>query len=841
MDNRILQSRRALFCGAQAGHCSDEPAPFVATHFPSLSLLPPAFAHMTAGAQAVATALLTFGMNCAHAQAQTPVGLPLRSSPLLEEALSERQQTEGAVFVQGQQITARPDMDLVIQGQASIRRPGLAVSADQLTYDQAQDVVEATGQVRVGTPTSVFMGPRLKLKADSFEGTFEHPTFELPRSGGHGQAAEVQFVDRKRTVIRQASYTSCRRTPGPEWLPEWLLKATQLTIDEEESTIEAQGVQLRFLDTPLLSLPALSLPLTDARKSGLLPPLFSLDTVNGLEIGQPYYFDIAPHRDATVTTHVMGQRGISADTEFRYLEPTYNGQVRLNLMPSDQLRGHRRWGLSTQHNGGFDTGLDRVGRIGLDLSLNRVSDDNYWRDFPRAGTALTQRTLPSTGAMSWSRGEFSMRAQVQRWQNLQDIAPPYDKAPQITLRYGGWDAQGLDWSVVGDTTRFEADYSRVASLLAAGMQPSNGERSFVQAQVSRPWVRPWGFITPKLQLHATRYAMDRPLDNGATTVNRVLPTFSLDSGLVFERETHWFGQAVVQTLEPRAFYTRTPFQQQDMLPVYDSGATDFNLSTIYSENTYVGHDRLADNDALTLGVNSRFFDANTGAEMLRVGLAQRIRFANQQVVLPGQVAVSAGLSDVLVGASVRWNDRWAFDATVQANNQTHDISRTTLQGRYSHSPYRVVNVAYRANQQSTPSSEFLDLGWQWPLSDWIGQTDRQAEATWTRTPGQGLGPNRWYSVGRLNYSLQERSLVDTLVGLEYDAGCWIGRIAFERRQTNISSVSTTSATSRLLFQLEFIGFARVGISPLKSLSDNIPRYQYLRDNTAQPSRFQHYE
>jgi LPS-assembly protein len=432
-----------------------------------------------------------------------------------------------------------------------------------------------------------------------------------------------------------------------------------------------------------------------------------------------------------------------------------------------------------------------------------------------------------------------MTAQMQRWQNLQDLAPPYDRAPQITMRYGQWNAEGLDWSVVGDTTRFEADFSRVPSLVNA--KPRNGERSFVQAQVSRPWIRPWGFLTPKLQLHATRYQMDSALSNGALSVNRVLPTFSLDSGLVFERETQWFGRSVLQTLEPRAFYARTPYKNQNMLPVYDSGATDFNLSTIYSENTYVGNDRLVDNNALTLGVSSRFFDAGNGAEMLRVGVAQRIRFADQQVVLPRQVANTAGLSDILFGAGIRWDDRWTLDGTIQAKNQTHEISRATLQSRYSPSPYRVINAAYRSNNLVTPNSAFVDVGWQWPLSDIMGNTDRQADSAWSRAPGQGLGPDRWYTVGRLNYSLKERSLVDTLLGLEYDAGCWLGRVAFQRLQTNITSASASNATSRILFQLEFIGLARVGISPLKSLSDNIPRYQYLRDSTVQPSRFQHYE
>jgi LPS-assembly protein len=783
----------------------------------------------------------------AQAQTLTPMqgvpaapvqGLVLRSSPMLEEAISQRQEQEGAIYLQGQRLRVRPDLDLVVEGEASIRKPGVSIQAGRLSFDQSQDVVEATGQVRLNRPGSVLTGPKLTLQIDSFQGTLTQPTFELYKSGAYGQAAQIDFVDDQRAIVREASYTTCRRTPGPEWLPAWVLKATRLNLDEEESTVRAEGVQLRFQDVPVLGIPAVTFPMTSERKSGLLPPVVGITTNNGVELAQPYYFDIAPNRDATVTTHLMSKRGVAVDTEFRYLERDYSGQARLNLMPTDSLRDQARWGWSSQHNGTLDTGLDSVGRVGLGLNLNRVSDDDYWRDFPRSGLALTQRLLPSTGVLSWGRGNLSMTAQVQRWQTLQDITapitPPYDRAPQIGLRYGQWQADGLDWSVQADTTRFEASYDRIPmASTALRPVPRNGERSFVLAQVSRPWIRPWGFVTPKLQLHATRYQLDQPLDSGERSANRVLPTFSLDSGLVYERETQWFGRGVTQTLEPRAFYARTPFRDQSLLPVYDSGATDFNLSTIYSENAYVGHDRLVDNDALTLGVTSRFFDADNGAEMLRVGMAQRIRFSDQKVVLPDQTAAQAGLSDLLLGAGVRWDDRWALDATVQVNSQTDRVSRSTLQGRYSPSPYRVLNAAYRLNQGV---SEQVDLGWQWPLSDLLGRRDAATETAWTRTPGQGLGPDRWYSVGRLNFSLTEGRMVDSLLGLEYDGGCWIGRIAFERIQSTVST-----ATSRLLFQLEFIGLARVGASPLNALRTNIPRYQNLRDSTVEPSRFQHYE
>ncbi|WP_240620538.1 LPS-assembly protein LptD [Limnohabitans planktonicus] len=804
----------------------------------ALNSLPLALQSPCALRAVVVAVLLALDAGAVQAQAQ---GLILRTSPMLEEKISSRQQSEGAVFLGGEQVTARPDMDMQILGQAMIRRPGLSVQANRLDYDQTQDVVQATGQVRVSRDGSLFVGPRLTLQMDSFKGKFEKPDFELYGTGGYGTASEVEFVDDKRAIVRQATYTTCRRIPGPEWLPDWVLKSTQMTIDEEEQRARAENVQLRFQGVPILASPVVSFPLTSGRQSGLLPALVGVDTTSGVLISQPYYMDLAPNRDLTVTTEIMSNRGVAADSEFRYLEPDYRGQVRLNLMPTDKLRQTNRWGLSTQHSGSIETGIDGVGRVGLGLTLNRVSDDNYWRDFSRAGLALKQRLLPSTGVLSWGRGNFSMSAMVQRWQTLQDVSsaitPPYDRAPQITMRYGQWNPEGLDWSVVGDTTRFEADYSRMPNVSAATLASlRNGERSYVQAQVSRPWIRPWGFVTPKIQLHATRYQMDRALDDGATSVNRVLPTFSVDSGLVFERETQWFGRDVVQTLEPRAFYARTPYRQQSQLPVYDSGPADFNLSTIYSENPYVGQDRLVDTDAVTLGVNSRFFDASTGAEMLRVGMAQRIRFASQQVVLPGQAAAASGLSDLLLGAGIRWDDRWAFDSTIQVNSQTDQISRTTLQARYTPSPYRVFNAAYRLNNQLTPSTEMLDVGWQWPLSDLLGRSDRQAESAWTRTAGQGLGPDRWYSVGRLNFSLKENRVVDSLMGLEYDAGCWLGRIALERLQSTV-----TSATSRLLFQIEFVGLASVGSSPLQALKTNIPRYQFLRDSTVQPSRFQHYE
>jgi LPS-assembly protein len=760
----------------------------------------------------------------------------LQNSIRLEEKISEVERKQSPLFISGKRIDARPDLDMVIEGDAMLRKQGLTVKAESIEYDQSQDTLKAIGGVKINRQGNSFQGSSLILQADAFKGKFSQADYTLLKGGGHGKASEIEFIDQQRAIIRNATYTTCARLPGPSWLPEWVLKAASLQVNEEEDTIQAKDLQLRFKDVPILAAPSLTFPLNSTRQSGLLSPLVGLDTVSGIELSSPYYWNIAPNRDATLTTTVMSKRGVGFDSEFRYLEPDSQGQTRFNLMPNDKLRQQSRWGLSSQHIGGIETGNNTLGRLGVNLNLNRVSDDNYWRDFPRAGLTLTQRLLPASGSLHWAQGDLSLMTHVLKFQTLQDISspitPPYDRSPQILARYNTWDLNGFDVDATADTTRFEADFSRIPGGTRSILR--NGQRSFAAAQLSRPWHKPWGFVIPKIQLHATRYQLDSPLANNQMEVNRLLPTFSLDTGLVYERDASVLGRMLRQTLEPRAFFVRTPYKDQSHLPSYDTGATDFNLTTVYSENPYVGHDRIADNNLLTLGLISRFFDSYTGADLARFGFAQRYRFSDQLVRLPGELPVSSGFSDILIGAGVRWDNRWAFDSSLQFDAQTHRMTRTTLTTRFNPTPYRVFNTAYRLARDQ---SEQIDVGWQWPLRDFsFVKNDHAAGTHQVLDPGQGLGADRWYSVGRMNFSLKDRKMVDTLLGFEYDSGCWLGRVVYERLQS-----TTRTSRSRILFQLEFVGLARVGSSPLKTLRDNIPRYQYLREDLAPTTRFTTYD
>jgi LPS-assembly protein len=554
-----------------------------------------------------------------------------------------------------------------------------------------------------------------------------------------------------------------------------------------------------------------------------LPPTIGLDSLNGVEVTIPYYWDIAPNRDATFYPALMTKRGVDLGGEFRYLERDYAGELRANFMPDDRLRQRNRWGYGFKHQGVVGGGLP-MGPLGLNLNLNRVSDDNYWRDFSRQTASLTQRLLANDGNLSWARGDFSITARALKWQTLQDatspIVPPYDRLPQVVARHS------RDVLPGGLATYVEADYTKFEADRTLTRQP-NAQRSFTLARISRPWQAPGWFVIPKLQLHATQYQFDAGLANGTRSASRTVPTASVDSGLVFERDASYLGRSFRQTLEPRAFYVYTPFRDQSLLPNYDSAANDFNFATVYTENAFGGNDRISDNNLLTVGVTTRLLDPDTGAEAARFGVAQRLRFKDQRVTLPGEAPVSERLSDVLFGASVNWTPRWNVDTTLQYNPKTRRSIRSTIGGRYSPGNYRVISAAYRLQRGS---SEQIDVGWQWPINDLWGDKGQNLG------PGRGEGEGRWYSVGRLNLSLKDRRLVDALVGLEYDAGCWLGRIVVERLQS-----STSTSNKRILFQLEFVGFTRLGSNALQTLKENIPRYQFLREQVTVPSRFSNYE
>ena len=771
----------------------------------------------------------------------------LRYSLRLSDAITRDQSRFAPTFLQADRMTGHGQRETVLEGEAVLRKPGLVIHADQLEYDALSDRARATGHVRINRNGNRYEGSLGELTTESMEGFMDDMRYEFLQNGSHGEASRAQFADDAHSTLFNTTYTTCRRDNVGDWAPAWVVRAAQLDIDNDEEIATAQSAYLEFKGVPILPIPGLGFPLNEKRKSGFLPPTLGFDNTNGAEVTLPYYWNIAPNRDATVAPTLMASRGVNVASEYRYLEQDYAGAVKTTVLPNDPLRGSDRWGLAYLHGGRMNTPF---GEVGLGLNLNRVSDDNYWRDFTSlaytgqtvsgavgnagsvqamapSGQSSAQpsatgslRLLPTELSANWGKGYFSSSVKTQKWQVLQDssayIVQPYERLPQVTARYARVNDRGWDWSVDGDFTRF----SSIPELTG---QP-NADRSFVWTQISRPWIVPQGYITPKVQLHAAAYQYENASYYSNSSATSTVPTFSLDSGLVFERDSLWGDQSIVQTLEPRAFYVYTPYEKQYQLPNYDTGANDFNFASIYTENAFSGHDKIADNNLLTLGLTSRYLDRETGAQFARFGVAQRLRFEDQGVVLnSSSTSAKSGVSDFLAGGAVNINERWVLDSLLQYNPLTNQSVRSTVGARYNPGAYRVLNLAYRFQRET---SEQIDTSVQWPLSDiWPGPSQ-----------DEGYVAGKYYGLARTNYSLYDGRMVDTLLGLEYDAGCWVGRVVLQRTQ-----LDKYAAVQSVMFQLEFVGFSKLGISPEKALATSIPRYQPLRGAPYTPNRFGNYD
>ncbi|MFN3303174.1 MAG: LPS-assembly protein LptD [Roseateles sp.] len=781
---------------------------------PRLSLLPALLA-------------LAFGA-CGPVLAQTvPSDEDLALKNTRRLGMPTRASGKAALAISATKITAQTEQRAEAEGAVELRYGEVLLNADKLSYGVVDDFARAEGHVRINHNGNVFTGPLLQLYVNRFEGEFLTPSFFLAATGGAGKAQVVRFHDSEHLSATAASYSSCPVVEVQE--PAWQISAKELRLDLAGNEGQAEGAVLRFLGVPLLAAPALSFPLSSARKSGWLPPNIFLDNRSGFEFGVPYYWNIAPQRDATVTPFVMTKRGVGVDSEFRYLEPGHAGRINLDLLPGDRVFGRSRWGLK----------LDGDGQLGdwrYRLNSERVSDDDYWKDLSRRVESQTPRLLAGDFSLKRQRelswGVIDTYARIQRWQTLQGVDTlarfdsPYQRSPQVGVRVTtAADEAVLDsFRPWGRKARLEGgleleynQFTLPGSALPG--QARGGERVHALGHVSAPLGgEAWWFI-PRLSVNAAAYELERPLDDGRRRLSRVIPTLSVDHGWVFERDTKLFGRPMRQSLEPRLLYVNTPFREQSHLPLFDAAPKDFNFDSIYTDNQFSGVDRVSDLHAISVGATSRWVSTAQGEELLRIGAVQRFLLRDQRITPDGQ-PITQRFSDLLLAAATHLDERWWAESTLEFNPETRRSVRSVVRARYSPGTFKTVSVAYRL---ARGQSEQVEFAWQWPL---YGQpvTSRGAD-------GKSCS-GAWYSAGRVQYSLRDRRLTDSVAGFEYDAGCWLLRFGLERLSTGRAETNT-----RFMLQLELVGLSQLGSNALKVLKDNVPGYRRLSSDRSASSDF----
>ena len=681
---------------------------------------------------------------------------------------------DGPMFLSADRIESSESNVIEASGNVEARQAGQNFFANWLRYDTALNSVEARGDVRLEQPELRVSGDSLRLDLDDYSGELTQPVYQLTAQPGRGDAEHIDFIDKNHYKLRDATYTTCAVDNE-----DWYLKVADLDIDRTRNVGTARNASLHFLGTPILYTPWMDFPLNNARKTGVLAPTIGTTERSGLDILVPYYLNLAPNYDATLYPRLLSKRGMQLGGEFRYLLANVSGDNRLEYLPDDNQAGRSRW--SAVLNNTYR--LNAHTQAGM--QFNRVSDDDYFRDLSNLISVTSLSHLNREAWVTTRHANWYADLRAQSFQTLQDstsptpIAEPYARLPHARL--GTWHTfgSGLEFKLDSEATRF------------AHPTKIEGTRVLAYPTLRLPLTNAFGFLTPQIGWHSTYYALDDSAPEQRITRN--VPIFSLDTGVAFDRPFRFAGLDYEQTLEPRAYYVYAPYRDQRAIPIFDTSAMDFSYAQMFTENQFVGGDRINDANQLTLAVTSRFVEADSGLERLQLTLGQRFYFSDQLVTLPGVAPRTTSATDLLVAVSGQVTRDWRVNTAWQLDTESGKTIRQNLGASYRPGPGRALNFGYRFIDQTT---EQIDLSGQWPLGD------------------------RWYGMFRYNYSFQDDKLVEGLAGVEYNAGCWAVRAVFQRLATK-----EDQSTDALFFQLELNGMGRLGANPLDVLKQSVPGYR----------------
>jgi LPS-assembly protein len=681
----------------------------------------------------------------------------------------------GIVQLRGNRLEASGSNITELSGNAEVARDGQQIRADSLRYDRETGQADAKGNV-VLMPSAGgrFITGEAHMNLDTRTGFADGGTYYLAGSWGRGDMGRVEF-DKDTARLSDARFTTC-----PDGQDDWFLRARRIDIDNEENIAVARGVTLNFLGAPVLYLPYLSFPVSDERKTGFLMPEIGYDTYRGTIIGAPYYVNLAPSYDATLTPRVLTKRGLQLETEFRYLGENHNGVVTLAYLPDDEILERDRTAGSFNHRHSFSP------RWSGNVHLRAVSDKDYVTDFGDSLTATTETHLPQIAEVNYRGPIWDFTGRIAGYQTVdRSIAVtdrPYARLPQLLLN-GELPSDalpGMRYRLNSELVNFERP------------QGVTGQRVNLNPSVALNAGTTWGFVAPEFGLRHIQYNLNDTID---TQPSVSAPFFALDSGIFLDRPTMYGATRYTQTLEPRLYYLYVPYREQGDLPNFDTNVPDLTFANLFRSNRLVGGDRIADANQLTLALTTRFLRADDGRERLRASVGRIHYFNDRRINVPAGT-IEDSSSDV-VAEAVAWLPRnWHIRTNVQWTPELDSAARGTFYLQHQPSAQKIVNVGYRLQRDAL---EQTDVSVEWPLR------------------------GAWTVLGRSIYSVRDNENVESYVGIKYSACCWAARLFVARRltQTTSQSENLTEQRANIHFQLELAGLARAGTAPESPLRQGL--------------------
>lgn len=690
-------------------------------------------------------------------------------------------------------------------GNVDLTRADQHMLADKASYDTVADTMDAQGNVIYSEDTLALSSDTASLSLGKDEARLRKAQFiaaEAPLRG----TADVMYRDSKSlSRYHQATFTSC--PPGNQ---DWIAHASRVKINRESGLGSAKHAWLEFKGVPFLYTPYISFPVDNRRTSGLLAPAFGNTQRNGFDVTAPFYWNIAPNYDDIITPRYMANRGGMLRNKFRYLTESSNGSLGTEFLPYDQLKDKSRYSATFKDNRNYAPGLSSV------VDLNYVSDEEYFNDMNNALGFQNNSFLPSTAYMYYGGiPGVGLATGINHYQSVDKTIPntsmPYDILPRVDLTLGhNFEHMPVNLSMYNQFSRFYH-----SDLV-------NGQRINLAPSVSLPLEASAGFFIPKITGQYTQYQFSdqtaRELNAGQSdSVSRALPIFSVDSGMMFEKDINIGGSGYTHTLEPRAFYLYIPRKDQSDIPLFDTAAYDTNFYSLFRENRFSGYDRIQDANQITLAGTSRFIDAKTGLEPLKVSLGQIIYFQDRTVdldYLNDNRAVENSRTSNFVGeVSGQITKHLSYSTGAQWDPITNGFARTQAILKYRNQPDQIFDVGYRWRnynpndifQGTTTDISQSDVSFRWPLA--VG----------------------WYGLGRWQYSFNFAETTESFIGVEKETCCWRLRVIGRRyingaNNTNILSPDAKPENA-VFVQLELKGLTSFGDSVDQFLKENLNGYR----------------
>lgn len=729
---------------------------------------------------------------------------------------------------QAQFYSANPQQKIIdLQGHVKMREPGNLLIAKKAHYIWGQsqgNLYDVLYRWSLGTPLAV-------LSADQKQRL-------LYGLIGWGKAQKAEQLSKNLVILYKSNFTTC--TPQNA---VWQLHTSKLTLNRETGRGTARNMVLKVKDIPVFYTPYFNFPIDKRRQSGFLFGTYGYSSGLGVDINIPYYWNIAPNYDATITPRIMQKRGMQFNGLFRYLTSWAQGNFALEYLPNDRIfqsfksdaktnyvgkpllndlltandsRYLLHWHNETRFNDQWSS----------NINITKISDDYYFQDLGTNPNAINENQFLQQAEINYTGTHWNFLGRLQQINTLHPINRPfvadqYSRLPQLlwTANYPqvGW---GFNTNLTSEFVHFERPRDPITQFIYP-----TGNRFSLRPSLNLPLQRVWGYITPDLQLALTHYDISNPFAHKPKNINRILPIFNVDSGLYFTRFTRLFGQSYEQTLEPRVFYLYVPYANQTNIPVFDSAWQPLTFMQLFSTNRFTGMDRIGDANQVTLGLTSRFIDKDNGIEKLRASIGQIYYFQNRRVELSdpsipagmlapqsqlGALSSTAQVSPLIGELNYYLANNWHLIANGGYNADKGNMYSAGANFQYVPGAGRLLNLGYSfiRNGDLLPNEQLIDLNMAdvslvWPLFN-----------------------KQWKFIGRWNYNLGQSHVQNVFSGLEYNTCCWAIRFIANKNFTAFNEINNPQYNTGFYLQLQLKGLGNFSTNdPTALLMNGIPGYQ----------------